>query len=140
MKALSGSGRSAAVSHETTARGLPCPDGHKYNRSSGSARYTLSLQNNNNIRLVAVLRAACKSRQKRKSTARLCRLTAGQSAKNQNITIMHINPCAVFKENSLEANYLNKIINDLPEKDKEAIKKIAKGMALINQAESMMHE
>ncbi|HAW2730453.1 TPA: helix-turn-helix transcriptional regulator [Escherichia coli] len=46
----------------------------------------------------------------------------------------------VFKENSLESNYLNKIINELPEKDKEAIKKIAKGMALINQAESMMHE
>lgn len=84
IHALPGSGRSATASHETTARGLPCPGGHKDNRSSGSARYTVSLQNNYNIRLVAVLRAACKSRQKRKSTARLCRLTAGQSAKHQN--------------------------------------------------------
>ncbi|HAX2886376.1 TPA: helix-turn-helix transcriptional regulator [Escherichia coli] len=46
----------------------------------------------------------------------------------------------IFKEESLDSNYLNKLINELPEKDKDAIKKIAKGMALINQAESMMHE
>lgn len=46
----------------------------------------------------------------------------------------------VFNGNSLESCYLNKLINDLPEKDKEMIKKIAKGMALINQAEDMMHE
>ena len=46
----------------------------------------------------------------------------------------------IFKEESLDSNYLNKLINELPEKDKDTIKKIAKGMALINQAESMMHE
>ncbi|ECI8047212.1 XRE family transcriptional regulator [Salmonella enterica subsp. enterica] len=46
----------------------------------------------------------------------------------------------VFKEDSLESNYLNKLINQLPEKDKDVIKKIVKGMALINQAESMFHE
>ena len=46
----------------------------------------------------------------------------------------------IFKEESLDSNYVNKLINELPEKDKDTIKKIAKGMALINQAESMMHE
>ncbi|ELW3003330.1 helix-turn-helix transcriptional regulator [Salmonella enterica] len=45
----------------------------------------------------------------------------------------------VFDENSLKAEYLARIINELPEKDREAIKKIAKGMALINQAENMMN-
>ncbi|GCR40556.1 helix-turn-helix domain-containing protein [Escherichia coli] len=45
----------------------------------------------------------------------------------------------IFKENTLNSSHLNKLINELPEKDKDMIKKIAKGMALINQAESMMH-
>lgn len=46
----------------------------------------------------------------------------------------------IFKEETIELSYLCRLINELPEKDREVIKKIAKGMALINQAESMMHE
>ncbi|EHE5874467.1 helix-turn-helix transcriptional regulator [Salmonella enterica] len=46
----------------------------------------------------------------------------------------------VFSENSIQTGYLSKLISELPETDRETIKKIAKGMALINQAESMMNE
>lgn len=46
----------------------------------------------------------------------------------------------IFKDESVESDYLYRLINELPEKDRETIKKIAKGMALINQAESMMQE
>lgn len=46
----------------------------------------------------------------------------------------------IFNDESIDVGYLSKLINELPEKDRETIKKIAKGMALINQAESMMNE
>ncbi|HEB6532803.1 TPA: helix-turn-helix transcriptional regulator [Salmonella enterica subsp. enterica serovar Havana] len=46
----------------------------------------------------------------------------------------------IYKEKSTETSYLTRLINELPEDDRETIKKIVKGMALINQAESMMNE
>ncbi|MBC8950724.1 helix-turn-helix domain-containing protein [Xenorhabdus sp. TS4] len=46
----------------------------------------------------------------------------------------------IYNQNSSDTNYLINVIKKLPEKDQETIKKITKGMNLINQAENMLTE
>ncbi|HGJ5872587.1 helix-turn-helix domain-containing protein [Arsenophonus apicola] len=44
----------------------------------------------------------------------------------------------IYNKKSNDTNYLVKVINNLPLEDQETIKKISKGMSLINQAEEML--
>ncbi|MDR5617378.1 helix-turn-helix transcriptional regulator [Arsenophonus sp.] len=44
----------------------------------------------------------------------------------------------IYNKKSTDTNYLIKVINNLPLEDQEVIKKISKGMSLINQAEEML--
>ncbi|ENY6787006.1 TPA: helix-turn-helix domain-containing protein [Providencia stuartii] len=46
----------------------------------------------------------------------------------------------IYNKNTNDTNYLINVINNLPVEDQETIKKITKGMSLMNQAESMISE
>ncbi|WP_334472809.1 helix-turn-helix domain-containing protein [Arsenophonus sp. PmNCSU2021_1] len=46
----------------------------------------------------------------------------------------------IYNKKSTDTNYLIKVINNLPLEDQEVIKKISKGMSLINQAEEMLNK
>lgn len=46
----------------------------------------------------------------------------------------------IYNKNTNDTNYLMNVINNLPVEDQETIKKITKGMSLMNQAESMISE
>ncbi|HGJ5877244.1 MAG TPA: helix-turn-helix domain-containing protein [Arsenophonus sp.] len=46
----------------------------------------------------------------------------------------------IYNKKSTDTNYLVKVINNLPLEDQEVIKKITKGMSLINQAEEILNK